>query len=358
MVVAFKYEPLRYYDDSSLLVEVQPDSMDRPPGTDPHVRSPEPGAARLLPPGEPELASFSIGICASGDSADTLRRLIGVIQSEAFPAQFALSRVIIVASDPSESTAAFLLKLADDDRRVMLIHEPKRKGKVDAVNTIIRNRVGSYLVFVNADAIPEAGAITKLILRLSSDPGAGAISACPTFSPSGDLNSRLLEFMWATHNVSSLELNHLGMSNHASAELMVVRSEAVVTLPNDVVNDGAYISGRASARGYRILFCGDAKVTIDVPGSVVQLIEQRRRILFGHRQVWKKLGRRPLTVESLILVNPALSLSLVGRVIASRPSRILVVPVAVMAEVAATVLSIADRFTSKDRHTVWKRYRA
>lgn len=277
MVVAFKYEPVRYYDDSSLLVEVQPDSMDYPPGTDPHVRSQAAGAARPRLPAEAEVVPFSIGICASGDTADTLRRLIGVIQSEAFPVQFSLRRVIIVASDPSESTAAFLLKLADDDRRVMLIHEPKRKGKVDAVNTIIRNRVGSYLVFVNADAIPAAGAITKLILRLSSDPGAGMISACPTFSPSGDLNSRLLEFMWATHNVSSLELNHLGVSNHASDELMVVRSEALVTLPIDVVNDGAYMSGHASTRGYRILFCEDAKVTIDVPRSVLQLIESTLR---------------------------------------------------------------------------------
>ncbi len=304
-----------------------------------------------------QVKSFTVGICASGDSSKTLRRLMRVVRSEVLPEQFELSRIIVVASEASRSTTEFLRDLASSDGRVMPIFEPERRGKVEAVNTIIRNCVGSFLVFVNADAVPEPGAIEKLVLRIDSDRGIGAVSACPTFSPSGDLNSRLLDFMWATHNVTSRELNHLGMSNHASDELMVVRSEALVLLPDDVVNDGAYISGHAFAEGYHILFSEDAKVAIDVPGSAFQLIEQRRRILFGHAQVWRKLGRLPLTAESLMLFNPAMSLSMVCGVIASRPSRIVVVPVAVMAEVVAAVFSIMDRLTSSDRHTVWKRYR-
>lgn len=304
-----------------------------------------------------QVKSFTVGICASGDSSDTLKRLMNVVRNEVIPEQFTLARIIVVASETSGPTTKFLRELAATDSRVMLVLEPERKGKVDAVNTIIRNHRGSFLIFVNADAVPEPGAISELVLRIDSDCGIGAVSACPTFRPLGDLNSRLLDFMWATHNVTSRELNHLGLSNHASDELMVVRSEALAPLPNDVVNDGAYISGHAFAEGYRILFSDDAKVTIDVPGSVFQLIEQRRRILFGHAQVWKRLGRVPLTAESLMLVNPAMSLSMVCGVIASRPSRILVVPVAIMAEVMAAAFSIVDRFTSSDRHTVWKRYR-
>jgi glycosyltransferase involved in cell wall biosynthesis len=340
-----------------LSVELASNHMTGSTRFDPALQSQEGGTSHLCPEEKTGVVSFSVGICASGDAVDTLRRLMRVIQGEVFPSQFNLSRIIIVASESSEATTNFLQKLADNDSRIVLIHEPQRKGKIDAVNTIIRNRVGSYLVFVNADAVPELGAITKLILRINADSGIGAVSACPTFQPLGDLTSRLLEFMWATHNFSSLELNHLGMSNHASDELMVVCSEALVTLPNDVVNDGAYISGHAFAEGYRILFSEDAKVTIDVPRSVFQLIEQRRRILFGHAQVWRRLGRPPLTAESLMLVNPVLSLSLVCRVIVSRPSRILIVPVAMMAEVAAGVLSIADRLISTDRHRVWKRYK-
>lgn len=318
------------------------------------AREPRDTVLSLQPPGK---MCFSVGICASGESAMTLSTLMQVVESETLPPGFSLARIVVVASAPSNSTLELLRGLAANDDRILLIQEDERKGKIDAVNTIIRNHVGSYLVFVNADAVPERGAIAKLITKISSERRIGAVSGCPTFVPGDDLSSRVLEFIWAIHNASALELNHRGLSNHASDELMVVRSEALPTLPNDVVNDGAYISGRASAEGYRILFADGAKVTIDVPSTVFQLIEQRRRILFGHTQVWKKLGRPPLTIESLMLKNPALSISLVGRAIASRPSRLAVVPVAMVAEAVAGLLSIKDRLSSTERHTVWKRYR-
>src|ERR1700733_5711078 len=110
---------MRYYDDSSLLVEPPLDSMARSPGIDSDTRSPATGAVQTRPQTEAEVASFSIGICGSGHSAETLRRLMRVIQSEEFPAQFSLRRVIIVASDTSEATTDFLLKLVDDDKRIM-----------------------------------------------------------------------------------------------------------------------------------------------------------------------------------------------------------------------------------------------
>lgn len=156
----------------------------------------------VRPIGVEEEVAFSIGICASGDAVETLRRLIPVVQGEVLPKGFRLSSIIIVASEPSESTAELLAAVAAEDSRIVLRVEPERRGKIEAVNRIIRDHSGSYLVFVNADAVPEAGAITKLLLRISSDDAIGTVSACPTFRASGDLISRLLDFMWATHNVS------------------------------------------------------------------------------------------------------------------------------------------------------------
>lgn len=293
----------------------------------------------------------------SGESSKTLSKLLDVIACESFPEDLSLERIIVVASAPSIPTINLLRRFASADERVMLIHEAYRSGKIEAVNRIIENGIGSYLIFVNADAVPEPGALSKLLSKLRSDPSAGSVSACPTFIPSGDLTSWVLEFMWNIHNVSSLRLNHLGLSNHASDELMAVRSEALVQLPDDVINDGAYISGHAFGRGYRVLFVGSAKVGIDVPMTVFQLVEQRRRILFGHSRVWKRLGKPPLTIESLIVRNPMLSISLLVSTITSRPRRLLVVPVAVVIESVATILSIKDGLSASDRHRVWRRYR-
>jgi len=314
-------------------------------------------SATNLPVPERSVDEFTVGVCASDEPCQTVLRLLRVIQNEELPPHLVLAKIVIVASSPSDGMADLLRRVAEEDRRILPIIQSERKGKIDAVNSIIESHAGTYIVFVNADALPEPGAIAKLVYTMSSRSDAGAVSACPFFHPSGDLSSRVLDLMWTAHNSSSKKLNHMGLSNHSSDELMVVRSRALVKLPNDMVNDGAYIGGRAFAEGYRVLFSDDARVEIDVPQNVFQLIEQRRRILFGHAQVWKRLGRPPLTLESMMLTNPGLSISLVCNVIASRPSRILAAPIAVMAEITAAILSIVDRLVTPERHIVWRRYR-
>ncbi|MDA4121651.1 MAG: glycosyltransferase [Thaumarchaeota archaeon] len=303
------------------------------------------------------LERFTVGICSAGESPQTLARLIRGVRTEKLPPGFELSRIVIAAGAPSGATSAFLRSVASEDERIKVISEDERKGKIDAVNSIIENKVGSYVAFVNADAMPLPGALSALMLKVASDRRVGAVSASPVFRPSGDLNSRVVELLWAIHNASALTLNHLGKSNHASDELVAVRSEALVSLPYDVVNDGAYIGGHASSKGYRILFSEEAKVEIEVPSRIFHLVEQRRRILFGHAQVWKKLGTLPVTLESLLLLNPALAVSILGKVMAAKPSRILVVPVAAIAEIMAGLLAMGDRLAPTERHVVWKRYR-
>ena len=39
----------------------------------------------------------------------------------------------------------------------------ERRGKAEAVNLVMAESVGEYLVFVNADALPERGAFSKLL---------------------------------------------------------------------------------------------------------------------------------------------------------------------------------------------------
>lgn len=303
----------------------------------------------------PKKSSFTVGICATGESAERLSELLQVITHEVLPPDMVLARIVVVASSPSQSAVDLLVRVSEEDPRVLILLEPRRSGKIVAVNSIIENSEGSYLVFVNADALPERGAIAKVLERIASDPLAGAVSARPTFRPSGDVTSRVIDLMWRVHNACSTELNRRGMGNHASDELMVVRGDVLSRVPTDVVNDGAYIAGHAFGEGYRILFSADAEVQIDVPETLSRLIEQRRRILFGHTQVWTKLGRPPLTLESLVLVNPILSMRILGRVVATNPRSIMILPLAVVVEGTAALLALADRLLSSDRHTIWRR---
>ena len=298
---------------------------------------------------------FTIGICAS-DRTNNLPNLIDLVEAERFPYVYALKKIVIVASGCPESSLVTAHEIARLDSRILLLEEKTRRGKASAINSIIQNATGSYLIFINSDATPSRGAISKLLRSMDQSEMVGVASARPSFHLRGGVTSLLEDLMWSVHNECSLRLNHLNLSNHGSDEMMAVRMDLLQRLPEGLVNDGAYIAGRARLRGYSIKFCNDALVQIDVPRRTVDLIRQRRRIIFGHFQVWRLTGRSPKTVESLFLLTPKFSMSLIVRTVARSPKLIKILPLALVSEGLSFLLGMRDAISSTSRHEVWDRY--
>src|SRR5712692_9512813 len=296
---------------------------------------------------------FTVGICAS-DSAKRLPSLVSFLTAEDYGRDFTLRKIAIVASGCPESVLAPVRKAAYSDSRISLMTEPERRGKAEAINRIIENSLGGYLVMLNADAFPAKGSIRKL-LEVASGPNVGAVSAKPVFDEGNGLLGLALALMWSAHSLMSLRLNHAGISNHACDELIVVRRSLLSRLPANLVNDGAYIGGLVRAEGLKVRFSPAAEVMISVPMRPMDLIRQRRRITFGHVQVWKKLGRPPRTIETTLFTDPLMSLKTIIRVLSERPRLILSFPLVFVEESVAIVLGIFDVSRSTDRHTVWRR---
>jgi cellulose synthase/poly-beta-1,6-N-acetylglucosamine synthase-like glycosyltransferase len=300
---------------------------------------------------------FSIGICASDDSSN-LTSLIRTIKEERVPEEYILDRIIVIASGCTEDSLVQIRIEAVGDGRILLIEENERRGKAEAINKIEKNSTGRYLLFINADALPEHGSIAKLLVEISSDPRTGVLSACPVLEESrgGGTTSLVEELMWKIHNESSLLLNHMQVSNHSSDEMMIVRAEALQRLPLALVNDGAYIAGRAKIDGFLIKFCEEAKVKIEAPRRLIDLIEQRRRIIYGHLQVWHLTGESPKTVESLLLTSPEVSFRILIGVLSRNRRLVKVLPVAIASEFVSSLFALNDFLFSKNKHGVWKRY--
>jgi len=299
-------------------------------------------------------STFSIGLCAT-EQAGNLYDLTGVLAEEKF-VNLDLKKIIIVASACSEKSLAPVRDLARRDSRIRLVEERIRHGKAEAINKIIQNTQEDFLVLVNSDALPEKGSIQKLLTILQNNRRVGIVSARPTFDSGRTVTQEVLRLMWTSHNECSLRLNHKGISNHCSDELVAVRSELLEELPKGIVNDGAYMAGRVFSQGYQIKFCPSALVRIDLPSRFVDLIRQRRRIIFGHFQIWRRIGHPPRTVESMLLQSPSLSLSIFVRSLARQPRQIRIIPVAILCEVASIILATWDTLRSTDRHVVWTRY--
>ncbi len=305
-------------------------------------------------PGEAGPTEFTVGICTTGPSGGVVK-LVASIIAESEASGLPLRRVVVVASECPRSIISELEEVEASDSRVLILAEDARSGKADAVNRVLARAVGAFVVLVNADAVPERGALTNLLSAISSDSTIGAISAMPVIEANGSLSSSLVDMIWSTHNESSRLLNHMNLSNHASEELVVFRLSAIGMLPPGLVNDGAFLALTARRRGYSIKFSESAKVHIETPTRVSDLIAQRRRILFGHTQAWRKAGSPPKTIESLLLFSPSIGLRLMVHILAERPRFLLTLPFAFVTEVSAALLSIQDSILATKKHAIWRR---
>ncbi len=269
-----------------------------------------------------------------------------------------LKKIVMVASGCEPTALTHARKVAREDNRLMLIEEPIRRGKATAVNQIIERFEGEFLVLVNSDALPERGAIGKLLMLIAQNDDVGMVSASPVVDRNAGITGSVLQLMWGVHNQCLLELNHDDRNNHCCDELLAVRSEALRKLPPGTVNDGAFLAGAAYQAGYSIRFCEKARVRIDVPRSIYELMHQRRRIVYGHLQIWKSLGDSPRTLESMLLSDPRLSFSILIRTVAKSPRLMFALPVALVSEAVAITLGALDNLTSTKRHTKWERFGA
>lgn len=260
-----------------------------------------------------------------------------------------------MADECPAATVSCLRGLQERDARIDLLLEGRRNGKADAINKILGRIKSPLVLFVNSDARPQPGALTKLLSSMDSDERIGAVAAVPELEAGSGLVSLLLDFMWSAHNNCSVVLNHMNVSNHSCDEMVLFRTNAVTLLPQGIVNDGAFLAATARLRGYSIKVSTGARVKIKTPKRIADVIIQRRRILFGHAQVWRQVGTPPRTIESLLFLSPATGVRLLVTTLARRPRSILAVPTALACELAATLLSILDTFSSSKAHAVWRR---
>lgn len=316
------------------------------------------GPERVILDGETDARtswSFTVGICATGNPK-SIPGLIETIEDERYPAGFDLRRIVVVASDCRGPTLKTLEAAEKEDPRIDLIKEERRRGKASAINEILERSQGDFLVLANADALPARGSIPRLLRAIGRDPDLGMASATPVIQAGRGIAAQVLELMWGTHNACATDLSGTELSNHGSDELMAVRLDAVPPLPPGVVNDGAYMAGRVRQRGLRVRSLEAATVTVHVPTRPIEIIRQRRRILYGHIQVWRLVGRVPATIESLMLTSPGRGFSALVRTVSRKPRLIFSLPFAVVGEAISLVGAMLDTASKSDRHTVWERY--
>lgn len=319
----------------------------------------EPGVANQVFSIEPlgrcsVTASITVGVCAYNEER-RIPRLLASVLGQALPDAYTLDEVLVVASGCTDATEARVVEAGSRDARVRLIREASRNGKASAINLLLAEFRGDILVLVNADAELRPGSLENLLEAFRED--ASAQVACGSVvleDGEGGLHTLVEDLQWRIHNRSLQALAVLGSGNHCCDEFMALRRGFLTKVPPELINDGAYIGVYAALRGETIRYRPGAEVLVDAPRSIRGIVQQRIRILRGHRQVRRLLGLPPNTIEGLATTKPDLALRLLRASFRDRPARILpFLVVALPVELYALTVSSWQELTREAYQPAW-----
>jgi cellulose synthase/poly-beta-1,6-N-acetylglucosamine synthase-like glycosyltransferase len=120
-----------------------------------------------------------------------------------------------------------------------------------------------------------------------------------------------------------------------------------------VINDDAYLALIVQRGGFRVKRVQDAVVWIVGPRSPADYVNQRSRVIRGHLQLIRLLGKMPSTLEFIVIRQPGQSIGLLVRTVAKHGHRYLMALfTAVLLEFLSFQMALISSFRRKD--TKWR----
>ncbi len=317
--------------------------------------TPAPSPAGAAPPGGRPIRRLDAGIVAHNEER-SVGLAIDSLLGQLLPPGVEWGTIWVVASGCDDATERVVAERSSRDPRVRLLSEPVRRGKACALQLVFGRARGDGLVLLNADALATPGAVREMLARAAPLPRPFAVMARPVPPAAGrdDPVGAMLELLWDLHHEFHLEIVGRPGRTHLADELLLLSLPELPPIEEGVINDGAYLAARLAERGGRSAYAERARVSIEVPRSFRDHLDQRRRILAGHRQVESLSGRPPATLMGLALRDPRRAVSILSRARSSSRASAAATVGLFIGEGAAALLSLWDRLPPRRSHAVWR----
>ncbi|MCI4318237.1 MAG: glycosyltransferase, partial [Thermoplasmata archaeon] len=227
-------------------------------------------------------------------------RIAGAIRSlldQELPEGTFWLQVTVVVSGSTDGTDAVVREMSARDPRIRLVLQPQREGKSSALAEVFRRSQGDYLVLLNGDALAAPGAIAALVRAAASPMERFAVMGRPV--PRGGVPGTFASavgLLWSVHHSFHAALLSNGSGNHLSDELLLLPVRELPPLGPGIINDGSFVGGWLVQNHGELRYAPDAVATITSPRTFREHVRQRRRIVFGHRQIRTELAVDPLTI--------------------------------------------------------------
>jgi biofilm PGA synthesis N-glycosyltransferase PgaC len=194
--------------------------------------------------------------------------------------------VIIVTDGSTDNTPDLVKKF----HAVKLFHEPGRKGKIHAVNRVMKYVKSPIVIFSDANTVLNKESI-KNIVRHYDDPNVGGVAGEKRiFQNAEDNASGSGEGLyWKYESFLKRKDSEVYSIVGAAGELFSVRTELYEAPPENMIIEDFYMSLKITSRGYRFKYEPEAYAMETASATVGEEWKRKVRICAGGFQAMSKL---------------------------------------------------------------------
>ena len=191
--------------------------------------------------------------------------------------------VVVVADGSTDRT----FDIAHSVPGVAAFFEPERRGKVAAMHRVLATVDSPVVVFTDANAMLEPGALRQLVAPFA-DPEVGAVAGEKrvSTSASGTAGEGLY---WRYESALKRLDSRLGSVVGAAGELFALRTDLVPDVEPDTILDDFVMTLRVAEAGYRVAYAPEAAAVEGPSASMEDEWTRKVRICAGGWQAMVRL---------------------------------------------------------------------
>jgi biofilm PGA synthesis N-glycosyltransferase PgaC len=290
----------------------------------------------------PEPVECSIGVMAYNEERN-IGNLLRALCTQRLET-VTIGEIVVVASGCTDNTESVVEDEIACDRRIRLLVQARREGKMSAINLFLHNARCPVVVIINADVLPEGDCIERLVAPFA-DPGVGITGGRPVAINRRDtLPGFAAHLLWEMHHQISLTAPKMG-------ELIAYRNFPEIEISPDTVDDEGIVEELVARKGMRKVYVPEAVLHLRGPTTVREFVKRRRNIYAGHLQLRARTAYTPSTFGTLSLVRKLFKPLL--RMTGGSPVQLLRVAGVAALEVCARFLGAYDWYVLKRDHRIW-----
>ncbi|MBV5311722.1 MAG: glycosyltransferase family 2 protein [Prolixibacteraceae bacterium] len=216
--------------------------------------------------------------------------------------------------------------------QIVLLHNPKRSGKIEGMNRGVENSVASILLFSDANTMLSPNSLIDVI-RHFQDATVGCVAGEKQFYK--DENQPIAAvgegFYWKIESwLKQLDYQFYSTIG-ATGELFAIRRELFHRVEPDTVLDDFMISMRTTEQGYRVAYEPAAVAIEHGSSNVKEELKRKVRIAAGCYQSMFRLKK---------LLNPFFHFSLFFQYVSHKVMRWTLAPIALITLLISSILIV------------------